>query len=135
MANSITHAALPYCICGARFSLVLGFETAAGVPTDPTSSDTEYSVDGGASFADCAEEITTGGSAGVGYLTLTGAETNNSVLAIRSRSGNCDDATRVIPIMALASVGTGTLSAGSAGGGTLGTILAYDVTGCFIKTT
>jgi drug/metabolite transporter superfamily protein YnfA len=135
MANSITHAALPYCICGARFSLVLGFETSAGVPTDPASSDTEYSVDGGASFADCAEEITTGGSAGVGYLTLTGAETNNSVLAIRSRSSNCDDATRVIPIMALASVGTGTLSAGSAGGGTLGTILAYDVTGCFIKTT
>jgi len=32
-------------------------------------------------------------------------------------------------------VGSGTLSAGSAGGGTLGTILAYDITGCFIRTT
>jgi hypothetical protein len=134
MANSLTHIA-PFCIKKCLFTLEVAFATSAGVPTDPTTPDTEISSDGGATFADCTNEITTGGTNGAGYLTLTSAETDNNVLWIAAKSANCT--TTLIPIYprVLASVGTGTLSAGSAGGGTVGTLLAYDVTGCFIKTT
>ncbi len=134
MSNSLSHA-LPYPIKGARFTLPLSFRVAAGTPTDPTTPDTEISTDGGASFTDAAEEITTGGANGAGYLTLTGAETNNSVLHVAGKSANCLLTPATLFPRVLAQVGTGTLSAGSAGGGTLGTLLAYDVTGCFIKTT
>lgn len=134
MANSTSHA-LPYPIKNARFTLELPFRTSAGTPTDPTTPDTEFSTDGGATFADCAEEITTGGGNGIGYLTLTGAETNTNVLGIAGKSANCVTTPAVLYPKTLATVGSGTLSAGSAGGGTLGTVLAYDVTGCFIRTT
>lgn len=134
MANSLTHI-LPYPILNARFTLPLSFRVAAGTPTDPTTPDTEFSVDGGASFADCAEEITTGGANGLGYLTLSGAETNNRVLLIAAKSANCVTTPVILHCRSLASIGTGTLSAGSSGGGTLGTLLAYDVTNCFIMTT
>lgn len=135
MANSTSHAALPYPIRNARFSLALDFRVAAGTPTDPTTPDTEFSTDGGATFSDCAEEITTGGSNGAGYLTLTGAETNCDLLIIAAKSANDLTTPAVLYPRVLAAVGSGTLSAGSAGGGTLGTLLAYDVTGCFIRTT
>jgi hypothetical protein len=134
LANSTSHV-LPYPIKNARFTLPISFRVSAGTPTDPTTPDTEFSSDGGATFADCAEEITTGGTNGMGYLTLTGAETNNNFLWIAGKSAN--DLTSPVAVVprVLAIVGSGTLSAGSAGGGTLGTILAYDVTGCFIRTT
>lgn len=134
MANSLSHI-LPYPIRNARFTLQLAFRVAAGTPTDPTTPDTEFSSDGGASFADCAEEITTGGSNGMGYLTITGAETNNNVVAIAAKSANCVTSPAILYPRILAIVGSGTLSAGSSGGGTLGSVLAYDVTGCFIRTT
>jgi len=115
--------------------LPISFRTSAGTPTDPTTPDTEFSSDGGATFADTAEEITTGGTNGMGYLTLSGAETNNNFIWIAAKSAN-DLTTPVIVVpRILAIVGSGTLSAGSAGGGTLGTLLSYDVTGCFIRTT
>lgn len=57
------------------------------------------------------------------------------MLIIASKSANCLTTPAILYPRVLASVGTGTLSAGSAGGGTLGTLLAYDVTGCFIATT
>ncbi len=135
MANSTSHAALPYPIKNARFSIALPFRVAAGTPTDPGTPDTEFSTDGGATFNDCAEEITTGGANGMGYLTLTGAETNNNILLIAGKSANDLTTPAILYPRVLAAVGTGTLSAGSAGGGTLGTLLAYDVTGCFIQTT
>lgn len=134
MANSLTHV-LPYPILNARYTTPLTFRVAAGTPTDPTTPDTEISVDGGASFSDCAEEITTGGGNGCGYLTLTGAETNNSTIFLAAKSANDVTTPAIIQPRRLAIVGSGTLSAGSAGGGTLGTLLAYDVTGCFIRTT
>jgi hypothetical protein len=134
MSNSLSHA-LPYPIKGARFTLPLSFRVADGTPTDPTTPDTELSTDGGASFADAAEEITTGGANGAGYLTLTGAETDNNVVQVAGKSANCLVTPAMLFPRVLAQVGTGMLSAGSAGGGTLGTLLAYDVTGCFIKTT
>ena len=135
MANSISHSALPYPIKGARFSLEIAYRTSAGTPTDPTTPDTEVSSDGGATSADCTEEATTGSTNGAAYITLTSTETNNSAIWVIAKSANC--VTTVIPLYprVLATVGTGTLSAGSAAGGTLGTLLAYDVTGCFIKTT
>lgn len=136
MANSISHAALPYPIKNARFTVQVPYLDADGDPTDPTTPDTEVSIDG-AAFADCAEEVSTiTGSNGVGYLTLTGAETNASAVALAGKVASGPKATlMLLNPRVLASVGTGTLSAGSAGGGTLGTLLGYDVTGCFIKTT
>lgn len=134
MANSLTHA-LPFAIKNARFTLPMSFRTAAGTPTDPTTPDTEFSADGGASFADCAEEITTGGGNGMGYLTLTGAETNNNTLLIAGKSANCVETPVIIYPRVLPILSSGTLSAGSAGGGTLGTILPYDIVGCFVRTT
>lgn len=136
MANSISHASLPYPIKNARFTLVVPFLDADGDPTDPTTPDTEVSQDGGA-YADAAEEVTTvTGSNGTGYVTLTGAETNNSAVAVAFKVASGPKATlATLYPKNLAIVGSGTLSAGSAGGGTLGTILAYDVTGCFIRTT
>ena len=136
MANAVSHAALPYPIKNARFTLAVPFLDADGDPLDPTTPDTEVSQDGGA-FADAAEEVTTiSGSNGAGYITLTGAETNNSVVVVAFKVASGPKATLMTLYPAvLASVGTGTLSAGSAGGGTLGTLLTYDVTGCFIRTT
>src|SRR5689334_566456 len=95
MANSTSHA-LPYPILHARYSLALTFRVSAGTPTDPTTPDTEFSTDGGATFADCTEEITTGGSNGMGYLTLTGSETNNAMLLIAGKSANCVETPAII---------------------------------------
>ncbi len=134
MANHTSHL-MPYPIVNARFSLPLSFRVAAGTPTDPTTPDTEFSTDGGATYTDCAEEITTGGGNGGGYLTLTGAETNTRMLLIAAKSANCVTTPAILHPRTLAIVGSGTLSAGSSGGGTLGTLLAYDVTGCFLRTT
>jgi hypothetical protein len=119
----------------AQFSVQQAFRVAAGTPTDPTTPDTEISVDGGATYADCVNEITTGGGNGSGYLTLTGAEMNNPIIAMAFKSANCLESQAFLYPRALAIVGSGTLSAGSAGGGTLGILLAYDVTGCFVRTT
>ncbi len=135
MANSTSHSALPYCIRNARYSVPVTFRVSAGTLTDPTTPDTELSSDGGASFADTTEEITTGGSNGCGYVTLTGAETNNNLVILACKSANDLTTPVVLVPRVLAIVGSGTLSAGSAGGGTLGTVLAYDVCGCFIRTT
>ena len=134
MANSTSHS-LPWPVKNARFTLPLSFRVAAGTPTDPTTPDTEFSSDGGATFADCAEEITTGGANGMGYLTLTGAETNNNVVLIAAKSANCLTTPAVIFPRVLPILSSGTLSAGSAGGGTLGTVLGYDITGCILRTT
>ncbi len=136
MANSTTHAALPYPIKKARFTLAVPYLDADGDPTDPTTPDTEISKDAGA-FADCAEEVTTiSGSNGAGYLTLTGAEMDCAMAVLAAKVASGPKATlmtlypRELPIVA-----SGTLSAGSTNGGTLGTVLAYDITGCFIRTT
>lgn len=136
MANHVSHAALPYPIKNARFTVSVPFLDSDGDPTDPTTPDTEVSQDGG-TFADAAEEVTTiAGSNGTGYVTLSGAETNNSLVGIAFKVASGPKATLMeVRPRVLAIVGSGTLSAGSSGGGTLGTILAYDVTGCFLRTT
>ena len=136
MAVHASHAALPYPIENARFTYAIPYLDADGDPTNPTTPDTEFSLDGG-DFADCAEEVTTiVGANGMGLHTVTGAETKGSILGIAAKVASGPKATLLtLYPRVLAIVGSGTLSAGSAGGGTLGTVLAYDVTGCFLRTT
>lgn len=136
MANHASHAALPYPIKGARFTLLVPYLDADGDPTAPGTPDTEISMDGAAA-ADCTEEASAiSGMDGMAMLTATGDESNCSAVALNAKAATGPKATlatfypRVLPI-----VSTGTLSAGSAGGGTLGTVLGYDITGCIIKTT
>lgn len=137
MANHISHASLPYPIKNARYTVLVPFLDSTGAPTDPTTPDTEVSQDGGA-FADAAEEITTiSGSNGMGYVTLTGAETNNSAvgLAFKVASGPKPTLMTLYP-KNLAVIETGTLAAGSAGGGTFAAFgQDFDPVGCFIRTT
>lgn len=136
MSNHVSHAALPYPIKGARFSMLVPLLDADGDPTAQTTPDTELSKDNAAA-ADTAEEVSaTSGMDGMGLITFTGAETDCSAMGVNFKAASGPKATlATLYPMALASIGTGTLSAGSAGGGTLGALLAYDVTGCFLKTT
>ena len=139
MANSVTHAALPYPVKNARFTVQIPYLDADGDPTDPTTPDTEITIDG-ATFADCAEEATTiTGSNGVAYITLTGAETNCSAFAIAAKVASGPKATlgtfypRVLPIAF-----SGTASAGAAGTITLpsGCPAITDLLiGCIVRTT
>ena len=135
MANSISHASLPYPVKNARYTIGVPYLDADGDPTDPTTPDTEVSQDGGA-FADAAEEVTTiSGSNGVGYITLTGAEMNNSLVSVVAKVSSGPKATiallypRVLPILL-----SGTASAGASGSITVAAG-AYDLTGCIVRTT
>jgi hypothetical protein len=136
MANHISHAALPYPIKGARFTTLLDYIASDGTPTDPTTPDTEISKDAGA-FSDCAEEVTTiSGSNGAGMITFSGAEMDcSAVIVVGKVASGPKPFRREFYPRQLVSIATGTLAAGSAGGGTLGTILFWDIAGCFIKTT
>ncbi len=139
MANHVSHAALPFPVKGARYTIAVPYLDADGDPTDPTSPDTERSIDGGA-FADCTEEVTTvSGSNGMGYLTLTGDEMNCSLLEIAAKVASGPKATllaispRVLPIIA-----TGTAQAGASGTITLaaGASAVDDFyVGCIVRTT
>src|SRR4051812_16915535 len=135
MANHVSHASLPYPVKNARYTIPCPYLDADGDPLDPTTPDTEVSKDAGA-FADCAEEVTTiSGSNGVGYITLTGAETNCSLLVVVAKvaSGPKNtiliDKPRVLPILL-----SGTATAGGATSITLAAG-AYDLTGCIVRTT
>jgi hypothetical protein len=139
MANHASHAALPFPVKKARYTILVPYLDADGDPTDPTTPDTEVSKDGGA-FADCAEEVTTiSGSNGMGYLTLTGAELDASVVGVAAKVASGPKATlalltpRVLPIIA-----QGTAQAGAAGSITLASgASAVDgaYTGCIVRTT
>ena len=136
MANHFSHAALPYPIRNARYTLLVPYLDASGTPTDPTTPDTECSKDAGA-FADLAEEVSTiSGSNGMGYVTLTGAEMDCVMLGVAAKVASGPKATlATLYPRTLCIVSSGTLSAGSAGGGTLQAPIAYDICGCFIRTT
>ena len=139
MANSTSHAALPYPVKGARFTIPVPYLDADGDPTDPTTPDTEISKDAGA-FADCAEEVSTiSGSNGAGYITLSGAEMDCALAVVAAKVASGPKATlvtlqpRVLPV-----IETGTAQAGAAGTITLASaesaIDDYYV-GCIVKTT
>lgn len=135
MANSISHSRLPYPIRKARYTVLVPYLDADGDPTDPTTPDTEVSIDS-AAFTDATEEVSTiTGSDGMGYITFTGAEMDCSALGVAYKVASGPKATLMtLYPRDLVVIASGTLSAGSAGGGTI-SALAYDVTGCFIRTT
>lgn len=137
MANHISHAALPYPIYGARYTLALPFLDATGAPIDPTTPDTEISKDGGAS-TDCTEEVTPI-STGAGYITLTSTEMTCDLAVIQAKAASGPKTTlaaftpRRLPILA-----SGTAQAGAAGTITLAAgASAQDdyYVGCIVRTT
>jgi len=140
MANSVTHAGLPFCVKGARYTIPVPYLDSDGDPTDPTTPDTERSIDA-ATFADCTEEVTTiAGSNGAGYITLTGDETNCSLLCVCAKVASGPKATllatspRVLP-----SIYDGTATAGASGTLTCVKTTCSSIDnyykGCIIKTT
>jgi hypothetical protein len=137
MAVHASHAALPYPIRGARFSLLVPFLDADGDPTDPTTPDSEVSKDNGA-FADCAEEVSVAsGGRGMGLLTLSGAEMDAATVGLWIGAASGPKATlvtlypRVLPVLE-----SGTAQAGAAGSLTLAADASgADLRGCLVKTT
>lgn len=138
MATHISHAGLPYPVKNARYTVPVPWLDADGDPTDATSPDSERSIDG-ASFADCTEEATVvTGSNGCGYLTLTGAETDASLVWVACK-GTGPKTTllavqpRVLPVLA-----SGTAQGGANGSVTLASgASAVDdyYVGCIVVTT
>jgi len=111
MALSLTHSNLPYPVRKARYSLLVEYRDTAGALTNPTAPDTEFSIDGGANFTDCAEEVSP--TAGHGYITLSGAETDNAAVKVQAKgtgvlTASFDLYPRDLPILA-----TGTATAGA----------------------
>jgi len=134
MAVHASHAALPYPIRGARFSLLVPYLTSDGFPAIPGSADTEISKDSSLAI-DCVEEISlTSGMDGMALMTLTGDEMTCAAAGLNAKSSNGGSLATIYPRV-LAVVASGTLAAGTSSGGTLGTVLTYDIAGCFIRTT
>lgn len=138
MANHASHAALPFCVKGARYTLMIPYLDDTGNPTNPASPDTEVSLDN-ATATDAAEEITgTDGIDGMSMLTLSGAETNCSIIAIAATSASLppmllEVRPRVLPVLY-----SGTLAAGTSSGGTFPSgvpAIANLLIGCIVKTT
>lgn len=140
MANHVSHAALPYPVKGCRFTIGVPYKDSYGDPTDPTTPDTERSIDA-AAFSDCSEEVTTisGTGTGTGYLTLTGDEMNGSLIAVVAKVASGPKPTiatlypRVLPVL-----NSGTAAAGAAGTITLasGAVAIDDYyNGCIVRTT
>jgi hypothetical protein len=139
MAVHASHAGLPYPIKGARFSLLIPYLDADGDPTAPTGPDTEISKDN-ETATDCTEEaVSAVGMSGVALMTLTGAETDCSCLALNAKSDSGPKYTlATLYPKVLPSIYSGTAQLG--GSGTL--TLANDVppindllVGCILKTT
>jgi hypothetical protein len=137
MANHASHAALPYPVKGARYTILIPYLDADGDPIDPTTPDTEISEDDGAA-TDTAEEVASPKNS-VGMLTLSGAETDCSCLSLAAKAASGPKTTlgtwypRVLPVMF-----SGTASAGAAGTITLATdipAIASLLNGCIVKTT
>ena len=128
---------MPYPVKNARYTVQVPYLDEDGDPTDPTTPDTEISQDGGA-FTDAVEEVTTiTGANGAGFITLTGAEMNNSAVFISFKVASGPKATlmtlypRLLPVLE-----NGTAQAGAAGSITLASgAAAYNLTGCIVRTT
>lgn len=135
MANHVSHAALPFPVKNARYSVLIPYLDADGDPTDPTTPDTEISKDDAAP-ADCAEEVGTLRNS-VGLLTLTGAETDCSAFSLAAKAASGPKTTlgtfypRVLAILE-----SGTAQAGGASSITLAAgALAVDLAGCIVRST
>jgi hypothetical protein len=137
MANHASHAALPYPVKGARFTILVPYLDADGDPTDPTTPDTEISKDDG-SAADTAEEVASPKNS-VGMLTLTGAEMDCSCASVAAKAASGPKTTlATLYPRVLAAIFSGTASAGANGSITLATdipAVADLLVGCIVKTT
>lgn len=139
MAVHASHAALPYPIKNARFSVDVIYLDNDGDPTNPVTPDTEISKDNG-NFVDCAEEVAVPGTnRGGGMITFSGAEMDCSVAKVWFGVASGPKATmmtlqpRVLPIAF-----SGTATAGAAGSITLATsvpAIADLLIGCIVRTT
>ncbi len=125
MANSLLHAAIPFPIYGALYTVAVPFLDATGAPVDPSSPDTEVSLDGGATFSDCTNEITTGGGNGVGYITLTAAEMTGYVVILAAKSANAK--TTILTIYPRPFISLGGITVLAAINATSFTVTANDV--------
>lgn len=135
MANHASHGRLPYPIRNARFTVLIPYLDADGDPTDPTTPDTEISKDDGAA-ADTAEEVATPKNS-IGMLTLTGAETDCSLIGLAAKAASGPKTTlfalypRDLPVLE-----SGTAQAGASTSITLASgAAAFDLTGCYVRTT
>lgn len=136
MAVHFSHV-LPWPVYNARFSLLLTYYDSTGVPTDPTTPDTEISKDNGA-YVDTAEEVAiTGGGRGTALLTLTGAEMTASTIGVYGGVGSGPTTPlytvypRRFPILE-----SGTAQAGGAATLTLAAgAPSYDLRGALVRTT
>ena len=135
MANHISHAGLPYPIKKCAYTWLVPFLNASGTPTDPTAAfDTEISKDGGA-FANCTNtsvDVITGGRGGA-FHTLTGTEMDCTAAIVYAFGDDPEGTLATFYPYDGPIIGSGTLSAGSAGGGTIGTIIPVDISGAFIR--
>jgi len=110
------------------------------VPTDPTTPDTERSIDG-AAYADCTEEETTisGTATGSGYITFTGDEMNASLVMVAAKAASGPNTTlATLYPRVLAVLFSGTASAGAAGSITLvspAPAITDLLIGCIVRTT
>lgn len=86
MANSVLHGSSIGCIKHARFSILIPQFDASGAPTDPTTPDTEVTIDAATSADATEEEATISGIVGLNLLTLTGAETNCTMLGLQVKN-------------------------------------------------
>ena len=139
MANSVSHAALPYPVRGCRFTVLIPYLNNKGEPEDPVAPDTERSIDG-AAFADCTEELTVlTGSNGMGYITLTGDELNGALVGVAAKVASGPKPTLLnLYSHVLATLFSGTASAGAAGSITLvspAPAVADLLIGCIVRTT
>src|SRR5438876_7722789 len=113
MANSITHGRLPYPVRGARFTLGVPFLNSSGTPADPTSPDTEVSIDG-AAYGDCTNEATTiSGGAGSDWISLTGDETNGGLIYLQAKSSDLPTTLAALAPRELVAIASGTAQSGS----------------------
>lgn len=139
MAVHASHAALPYPVKGARYTVDVVYLDNDGDPTNPVTPDTEISKDNG-DFADCAEEVavpTT--NRGGGMITFSGAEMDCATAKVWLGVASGPKASmltlqpRVLPVAF-----SGTATAGAAGSITLATsvpALADLLIGCIVRTT
>lgn len=138
MAVHASHSALPFPVKNARFSFLIPYLASDGVPTVPTTPDTEVSKDNGAA-ADCTEEVSpTSGMGGMALMTLTGAEMNASCVAVMAKVASGPTFTplvfypQVLPVIL-----NGTATAGGAASITLeaGPTVDNMLCGCIVRTT
>lgn len=135
MANSITHAGIPWPVRKSRYTITIPYLDGSGDPTSPVTPDTELIIDGAAAV-DATEEVTVSGT-GFAHITLTGAEMDCSMIAISAKAASGPKTTlltlypKILPVIT-----NGTARSGSSSTIQLASAApATDYTGCVVRTT